>query len=119
MIDYNKEVKEALDKVLPAYYELFADGSIPLPAITYQEYSNYDAAWSMETTGIGYSYIQFMVKVWANSKADAETYALQADLAMRKLGFHRVSGDEMVVDNQICKLNLYEALAKEQYEQGE
>ena len=116
MIDYNKEVKEALDQVLPAYYELFADGSIQLPAITYQEYSNYDAAWSMETTGIGYSYIQFMVKVWANSKADAETYTLQADLEMRKLGFHRVSGDEMVVDDQICKLNLYEALAKEKYE---
>ena len=119
MIDYNTEVVTALSTVLPTYYELFTDGSIALPAITYQEYSNYDAAWSPEVNFKGYSTIQFMVKVWANSKADIETYTLKADYKMRELGFHRVSSDEMAVDTQICKLNLYEALFTEEYEQGD
>lgn len=117
MIDFNQQVVTALKEVLPTYYELYTDGSISLPAITYQEYSNYDTAWSMETDFVGYSYIQFMVKVWANSKADIETYSLKADLAMRKIGFHRISAEEMSVDDQICKLMLFEALGKEVYEE--
>ena len=112
MIDATKEVIDKLEAILPTYYELFADGSTPKPCITVQEYSNNDTDYG-ET--LGYSAIQYMVKVWADSKADSVTYALLIDPAMRELGFHRVSATELMADHQICKLLLYEALGKEDY----
>jgi len=110
MIDVTKDIITALKTILPTYYEFFADGSTPKPCITVQEYTNDDDAYG-ET--LGYSVIQYMVKVWADSKNDVQSYGLQIDPAMRQLGFHRVSATELMADHQICKLMLYEALGYE------
>ena len=42
-------------------------------------------------------------------------YAEQVDIAMRNLGFSRVSNIELVVGGQIEKVLIYEALGKEIY----
>lgn len=113
MIDVTKNIITALKNVAPTYYEFFADGSTPKPCITVQEYSNNDDVYG-ET--LGYSVLQYMIKVWSNSKEEVQSYALQVDPVMRQLGFHRTSGTELYADHQICKLMLYEALGHEVYD---
>lgn len=112
MIDYGKQIIEALSPILPIYYELFADGKTPKPCITYQEYNNSDTRYG-ET--LGYSAVQFMIKIWANDLDEIATNSLLVDKAMRRLGFHRVSAQELTAGNQICKLLLYEGLGLEDY----
>lgn len=112
MVDATKEIITALKQIAPTYYEFFADGSTEKPCITVQEYSNSDDVYG-ET--LGYSAIQFMVKVWANSKAEIQSLGLLIDPVMRQLGFHRESATELMADHQICKLLLYEAEGWEEY----
>ena len=112
MIDATKELITALKAAtnVEVYYEFFADGSVPKPCVTVQEYSNDDDIYG-ET--LGYSTIQYMVKVWGTSKAEIQALGLLIDPAMRELGFHRESATELMVDHEICKLMLYEALGFE------
>ena len=114
MIDATKEIITALKTAtsLEVYYEFFADGSTPKPCVTVQEYSNSDDVYG-ET--LGYSVVQYMVKVWGTSKSEIQSISLLIDPAMRELGFHRESATELMVDHQICKLMLYEAEGWEEY----
>ena len=114
MIDATKEIITALKTAtnVEVYYEFFADGSTQKPCVTVQEYSNNDDVYG-ET--LGYSTIQYMVKVWGDSKSEIQALGLLIDPAMRELGFHRESATELMVDHQICKLMLYEAEGWEEY----
>lgn len=112
MVDFGKTIQATLEEILPCYYELFADGETPKPCITYQEYNNSDTRYG-ET--LGYSAVQFMVKIWANDLDPMYDNALLVDKAMRRLGFHRVSATELTAGNQICKAMLYEGLGLENY----
>lgn len=114
MIDYHKELKSALNRVLPTHYELALTSQTKTPCISYMEISNVDAE-TGET--IGYSRIQYQVKVWSNNIAEIQQYSLEIDKVLRPLGFSRVSANE-IHDRQstmIQKILTYEALALEEF----
>lgn len=114
MIDYNKELVSALNKVLPTHYELALTSKTETPCISYQERNNYVSA-SGDTRG--YSYISFTVKVWGNDIALIQKYALQVDAVLRPIGFKRISSSELydVNSTMIQKILTYEALALEEF----
>ena len=116
MIDFNTEIVSALEKVLPTYYEMALTSKTQTPCISYMELNNYSAT---ETRGasLGYSRITYQVKVWGNSIADLQRYALEIDKVLRPLGFKRISSGELY-DNQstmIQKILTFEALALEEF----
>ena len=113
MIDYNKEVVSALSKVLPTHYELALTSKTNTPCISYQEANNY-ASDTGDT--IGYSRINFTVKIWANSISVIQGYVVEVDKAMRALGFKRTSTGELFdnASTMIQKIMNYEALALEE-----
>lgn len=60
MIDYNKQLVAALNKVLPTYYELALVSGTKTPCISYSEINNYT---DINGDTIGYSKITYQVKV--------------------------------------------------------
>ena len=116
MIDFNKELKAALETVLPAHYEMFLTSGTTTPCISYMELSNSDTV-----TGdtVGYSRLQYQVKVWGNNIELLQRYALEIDRVLRPLGFTRVNSGVMY-DNRssmMQKILTYEALALEVYQE--
>ena len=114
MINYHKNLVSALKTILPTHYEMTLTANTDTPCISYMELGNY-----VESNGdtLGYSKIQYQVKVWGNDIAKIQQYALQIDDALRPLGWKRVGCNEMY-DNQstmIQKIMTYEALALEQF----
>ena len=114
MIDFNYELVSALDKVLPAYYEMALTSKTATPCISYMETNNYSSA-----TGdtLGYSVITYQVKVWANRLEEIQKYALEVDKALRPIGFKRIASGELYDNNStmIQKILTYEALASEEF----
>lgn len=112
MINYHKELKTALDTVLPTHYEMTLTSGTKTPCISYMELSNYDT--TVGTSQV-YSRVQYQVKVWANDIAIIQKYALEIDNVLRPLGFTRVSSGELYDNNSsmIQKIMTYEAKAHE------
>lgn len=115
MIDYDKELVEALETVLPTHYELFLHSGLSTPCISYQEINNYD-----EATGdtIGYSKLIYRIKVWGNDLEVLKQKAKEIDRVLRPRGFKRTAGGGELHDNNstmIQKIMNYEALALENY----
>lgn len=112
MIDYSKELVSALNTVLPTHYELTLTSKTETPCISWQERNNYV---SVNGDTLGYSYISFTVKVWANSIAEIMRYAQEIDAVLRPLGFKRVSSNELCDRNStmIQKIMTYEAFGLE------
>ena len=114
MIDYSTKLVAALDVILPTYYEMVLHSGIETPCISYMETNNY-----MVETGdtIGYSRLQYQVKVWGTDIAELQQYAMQIDRVLRPLGFKRISSGELYDNNSamIQKILNYEALALENY----
>ena len=114
MINYHSSLVNALNNILPTHYEMALTSTTTTPCISYMESNNYVAEYGSNIT---YSRITYTIKVWSNSIAEIQDYALQIDTALRPLGFKRISSGELY-DNQstmIQKILTYEALAKEQY----
>lgn len=114
MIDFHKDIVSSLNKILPATYEMYLHSGLSTPRISYMELTNRDDA-----TGdtLGYSRIQYQIKVWGNEIEELQKYALEIDKAMRALGWKRVGSTELH-DNQstmIQKILTYEVLASENY----
>lgn len=112
MIDYHKTLVNALNSVLPTHYEMTLTSQTPTPCISYMELDN-----SMADSGdtLGYSRLQYQVKVWATKIDTIQKYALEIDKVLRPLGWVRVSSNELH-DNQssmIQKILTFEALALE------
>lgn len=114
MLNIKPEAVSALKLILPTYYEYICNSQTPKPCITYAESNSRDTIISRE---MGYSRIQLTVKVWIDNGdiGALEDYAEQVDSTMRKLGYSRVTANELVVGNQICKILLYEATGIETY----
>lgn len=112
MLGSKKEVVATLSAILPCYYELFCNGETEMPCLTYIETNN-----SAEETGdtLGYSFIEYTIKVWATDMADIEQYAAAVDTAMRRLGFKRTSATELTIENQIEKVMIFSALGLENF----
>lgn len=114
MIDYHNNVVTALNTILPTHYEMVLHSGLSTPCISYMELSNIS---TLNGDTLGYSRIQYQVKVWGHNIAELQQYALEIDKAMRTIGFTRVSSGELY-DNQstlMQKILSYEALALEDY----
>ena len=114
MINFDKELVSALNKILPTHYELALTSKTSVPCISYQERDNADTE-----TGdtLGYSRISYTIKVWGNEIKQIKQYAKQIDSALRPLGFKRISSGELF-DNQstmIQQIMTYEARCLEEY----
>lgn len=114
MIDFHTELVKTLNSILPTHYEMTLTSKTATPCISYMELSN-----AVQSNGdtIGYSRLQYQVKVWSNKIADLQKYAKQIDIALRAIGFTRVACRELY-DNQSTmtqKIMTYEALALEEF----
>lgn len=112
MIDVYPEIQRELVKIMPTYYEGRLTGATGVPCYTVQSYANMDTE-PGET--VGYSTVSYMVKTWAKSHETVSLRKRQADDAMRRLGFHRNSSQELIYGDIICNLAVYEAQAYERY----
>ncbi len=114
MIDYHSNLVSALNTVLPTHYEMTLTSKTATPCISYMETNNYSSA-SGDT--LGYSFITYQVKVWANDIAQIQRYALEVDAVLRPLGFKRIASGELYdnASTMIQKIMTYEALAYENY----
>lgn len=115
MIDYHANFVSALKTIgIPVIYEMNLHSGQATPCISYMEIEN-----NVSNKGdtLGYSRIQFQVKVWGNDIAVLQKYALQIDSILRPLGWIRVGCNEMYDKNStmIQKIMTYEALAYETY----
>lgn len=116
MIDFHKELRSALESVgLPVHYEMALHSGLSVPCISYMEKNNYTSA-AGDT--LGYSYITYQVKVWANDIAIIQRYALEVDKALRPVGFKRIASGELYDNNSsmIQKVMTYEAFASEKFD---
>lgn len=118
MIDYHKEVKSALNTVLPAHYEMRLKKGTETPCISYMEVNNYQVTDITGRITLGYSRIVYQVKVWHTDIEVIQRYIPQIDNVMRKLGFKRTASGELYDNNSsmIQKIMTYEALASEKFE---
>lgn len=114
MINYHTSLVAALQTILPTHYEMVLHSGLTTPCISYSEKNNYST-----DTGdtLGYSRIQYQIKVWGNDIAVLQEYALQIDAVLRPLGWKRISAGELYDNNStmIQKIMTYEALAQEVY----
>ena len=114
MINYHAELVKALSSVLPTHYEMTLTSGTQTPCISYMETNNY-----VSTNGdtLGYSFVQYQVKVWGNKIADLQKYALEVDKVLRPLGFKRTASNELYDRNStmIQKILTYEAMALEEF----
>jgi hypothetical protein len=114
MIDYHSTLVSALNTILPTHYEMVLHSGLETPCISYMETNNYVSA---NGDTLGYSYITYQVKVWANDITQIQRYSLEVDRVLRPLGFKRISSGELHDPNStmIQKILTYEALASENF----
>ncbi len=111
---YNKpQIYEALNAILPTYYEQIVDANTETPCITYMESGNYDDTVTCET--MGYSNQTYTIKVWGNGVIETSEASLLVDKTMRNLGYKRTSRNELVVGSMICVVLIYRGLGFERF----
>ena len=114
MIDYHSTLVSALKQILPTHYEMTLHSGIKTPCISYMELSN---AAEEEGDTLGYSRLQYQIKLWGNEIATLQRYAQQIDAALRPLGWKRVNSVELYDPNSamIQKVMTYEATGFENF----
>lgn len=96
MINVHETIVNALQNILPTYYELALHKGVKVPCISYMELSNKA---DKESVTQGYSRVTYQVKVWANDIATIKEYALEVDKALRPLGLKRDNAVELYDPN--------------------
>lgn len=114
MINYHEQLVSALNSILPTHYELVLHRGLATPCISYMELSNI-----ANETGdtLGYSSLQYQIKIWGTKIDEIQEYALKLDAALRPLGFKRMSCHELYdrESAMIQKIFTYEAKALEEF----
>lgn len=111
MISLRTEIVKELNKILPTHYELLV-ASPETPCITYQESENADTKIG---DNLGYSRIIYTIKLWGSDLKQLEPYELKIGNCMRKLGYKRISYNELWYDDKISMIMRFEGLAFEKY----
>lgn len=116
MINYHSKLVNSLNTILPTYYEMILTSKTKTPCISYLELNN-----SATNTGdtIGYSSIQYQIKVWGDKIGELQDYAQKIDNTLRPLGWRRIGCRELY-DKQsamIQKIMTYDANALEVFEE--
>jgi hypothetical protein len=116
MINYHKQLVNSLSTILPTYYEMILTSNTKTPCISYMELNN-----SANETGdtLGYSTIQYQIKVWSEKLGDLQEYAQTIDNKLRPLGWKRIGCNELQDKESamIQKIMTYEAKALEVFEE--
>lgn len=113
MIDYHSSLVTTLSLILPTYYEMNISRELcEIPCISYMESNNSDY---LTGDTLGYSNIQYLIKVWGTNIEDLQGYSQSIDSALKEKGFKRVSSVEIYDANSsmIQKVLTYEAIGKE------
>ena len=114
MVNYHAQLVSTLKTILPTHYELVLHRGLATPCISYMELDN-----SARETGdtIGYSSLQYQIKVWGNKIGELQDYAAQIDAALRPLGWKRISSRELhdTESAMIQKILTFEAKALEEF----
>ena len=115
MIDYHTQLVSALQTIgIDVHYEMVLHSGLATPCISYMEINNY-----VDSSGdkLGYSRVNYQVKVWGNNIKELQKYALQIDDVLRPLGWKRISSGELYDNSStmIQKILTYEALFIENY----
>ena len=92
MINYHKTLVSTLNTILPTHYELVLHRGLKTPCISYMELDNSDR--EMGDT-LGYSSIQYQIKVWGTDIGVLQEYAQKINNALRPLGWERISSKEL------------------------
>lgn len=114
MVDFHTNLVSALETVLPTHYEMTLTSNTATPCISYMETNNYV---SNHGSTLGYSFITYQIKVWANNIELIQKYAKEIDAVLRPLGLKRIATGELY-DNEssmIQKIMSYQGLALEDY----
>lgn len=115
MINFHKDIVKTLSKILPTHYEMILHSGLKTPCISYMELSN-----ASRETGdtLGYSNIQYQIKVWSDRVEDLQNYSIQIDDVLRPLGWRRVGSNELFdrESTMMQKILTYEANALEKFE---
>ena len=114
MVDFHTNLVSALETVLPTHYEMALTSNTKTPCISYMETNNYV---SNSGSTLGYSFITYQIKIWANNIELIQRYAKEVDAVLRPLGLKRISSGELY-DNEssmIQKIMSYQGLALEDY----
>lgn len=114
MINYHAILVAALNTILPTHYELTLTRGTRVPCISYMETNN---AVTEQGDTLGYSKLQYQVKVWGHDIGELQTYAQLIDATLRPLGWTRISTNELYDRNStmIQKILLFEARAYETF----
>ena len=114
MIDYHSTLVSALKQILPTHYEMTLHSGIETPCISYMELSN---AAEEEGDTLGYSRLQYQIKLWGNEIATLQRYAQQIDTALRPLGWKRINAVELHDPNSTMmqKVMTFEATGFENF----
>lgn len=114
MNEYHSNLANALNSILPTYYELMLNSSIKTPCISYIGLNNYAHA---NGDTLGYSKVSYRIKVWGNDISLLLGYASQIDEKLRPMGLTRVSCGELYdrESTMIQVIMTYEGLALENF----
>lgn len=114
MIDEGILIKNTLSTILPTYHEMTVINNVSIPCFMWMELSNVALE---EGDTIGYSRIQYQIKIIGYDLEVINNHALALDAAMRGIKYKRVSSNTMI-DNHtmmIQRIYTYEALGKEDF----
>ena len=114
MVNYHKTLVSTLNTILPTHYELVLHRGLKTPCISYMELDNSDR--EIGDT-LGYSSIQYQIKVWGTDIGVLQEYAQKINNALRPLGWERISSKELHdrESAMIQKIMTYEVLSFEVY----
>lgn len=114
MVDYHETLISTLNSILPTHYELVLHRGLATPCISYMELNNI----ARETGDtLGYSSLQYQIKIWGHKLEELQDYALKVDAALRPLGWTRTGCRELFdrESTMIQKILTYEAAASETF----
>lgn len=77
MIDYHAKLLASLKEIgIPVHYEMTLYSGLSTPCISYMELSNVS---TQAGDTLGYSRLQYQIKVWGTQISDLQKYALLID----------------------------------------
>lgn len=115
MVNYHKTLVSTLNTILPTHYEMTLTRGQKTPCISYLEIDNSDR--EIGDT-LGYSNLQYQIKVWGTDIGELQEYAHKIHQTLCPLGWERISSGELYDKESamIQKVSTYQAKAWELYD---
>lgn len=93
MVDFSEWIQRHLSAIgLPVYNELRISKTTETPCLTWRLDNDYNR---LQGDNLGFSWVQFAIKIWCTDKMIMSEYVRPVDLLMRNLGLERISSNEL------------------------